>query len=282
MQRITFTNSVGQSIVLGHTAPFVLSSIDGLGDVDAEIQSQKAPNQDGNTFLYSNLETRHISMGITILGTDVLKRRKEIASVFNPKLGVGVLRYENKNELKEIKAIPEHVPSFPSGDSRGRVYQSCLIDLVCPNPYWQSQRIKADPIFEPLFKFPFSGKFRMGYQRERQIILNDGDVSTPLYIELFGPAVAPKITNETTGEFIRVNRELSEGEHLRINTARGRQKSVIHVDANGTETNAFHWIDLDSTFFQLELGENTLVYSADSNIQGATVNIEYRNLYVGV
>lgn len=282
MRRLTYENSRGESITF-YRSPFLITSLTGIGEVDVEIQSQKSPYQDGDTFIDKYLQPRFIELVGIITETEprkIKQYRREITRVCNAKFGIGKITLEMDGDTHVIHGTLDGGVVFPERGSSP--VQQFMITWKCPNPYWQSQKIKAKPLFEPLFKFPFSGKFRMGYQRDRQIILNDGDVATPLYIELFGPAVAPKITNETTGEFIRVNRELSEGEHLRINTARGRQKSVIHVDANGTETNAFHWIDLESTFFQLELGENVLVYSADSNIQGATINIEYRKLYVSV
>ena len=45
-------------------------------------------------------------------------------------------------------------------------------------------------------------------------IENEGDVDAPIQIEYVGPAKNPKITNETTGEYIQVNMEIGEKEKL--------------------------------------------------------------------
>jgi hypothetical protein len=284
MQRIIYTNAQGQSVELKSSAPFLLQSIDGLGDVDADIQTQKAPFQDGSTYIDSVLQERAISLEIVILAdkSTLLEKRQYLASVFNPKLGKGVLRYENGETIREIEAVPDGVPAFPSGrENRGPTFQKVLVNLLCPNPFWKSPEITEEPTFEPLFQFPFEGVFEIGIQRDKRIIVNDGDAPAPLYIEFFGPAVNPIIINRTTGEFIKVNQTLQEGEVMKIDTTPGR-KSVYFVQPDGTERNVFNWIDLNSSFFQLVVGENEIEYSADSDIQGAIVNISYRKLYNAV
>jgi hypothetical protein len=285
MQRIIFTNAIGQSVELKSSAPFLLESIDGLGDVDADIQTQKAPFQDGSTYIDSVLQERTISMQIAILTRDkttLLQQRQYLASVFNPKQGPGKLRYENNGIVREIEAVPDGLPVFPSGrENRGPTFQKALINLICPNPYWKSTEITEEPTFDPLFSFPFEGMFQIGIQRDARIIVNDGDAPAPLQIEFHGPAVNPKITNKTTGEFIKVNQTLQEGEVMKIDTTPGN-KSVYFIQPDGTARNVFNWIDLNSSFFQLVVGENEIEYSADSDIQGAIVNIRYNKLYNAV
>jgi hypothetical protein len=284
MQRIIFTNARGQSVELKSSAPFLLQSIDGLGDVDADIQTQKSPFQDGSTYIDSVLQERAISLEVAILAdkSTLLEKRQYLASVFNPKLGPGKLRYENGETVREIEAVPDAVPTFPSGKgNRLPKLQKALINLICLNPYWKSPEITEEPTFEPLFQFPFEGVFEIGIQRDKRIIVNDGDAPAPLYIEFYGPAVNPIIINRTTGEFIKVNQTLGENEIMKIDTTPGR-KSVCFIQPDGTERNVFNWIDPESTFFQLVVGENEIEYSADSDIQGAIVNISYRKLYNAV
>ncbi|MED4969746.1 phage tail family protein [Parageobacillus toebii] len=285
MQRIIFTNARGQSVELKSSAPFLLQSVDGLGDVDADTQTQKSPFQDGSTYIDSVLQERAISLEIVIIASDkptLLQQRQYLASVFNPKLGQGILRYENGEVVREIEAVPDGVPVFPSGrENRGPFFQKALVNLLCPNPFWKSTEITEEPTFEPLFQFPFEGVFQIGIQRDKRIIVNDGDAPAPLYIEFYGPAVNPIIINRTTGEFIKVNQTLGENEIMKIDTTPGR-KSVCFIQPDGTERNVFNWIDPESTFFQLVVGENEIEYSADSDIQGAIVNISYRKLYNAV
>lgn len=285
MQRIIFTNSRGQSVELKSSAPFLLQSVDGLGDVDADVQTQKAPFQDGSTYIDSVLQERAISLEVVIIASDkptLLQQRQYLASIFNPKLGPGMLRYENGEVVREIEAVPDGVPVFPSGrENRGPIFQKALVNLLCPNPFWKSTKITEEPTFEPLFSFPFEGMFQIGIQRDARIIVNDGDAPAPLQIEFYGPATNPVIMNKTTGEFIKVNQTLGENEIMEIDTTPGK-KSVYFIQPDGTKRNVFNWIDPESTFFQLVVGENEIEYSADSDIQGAIVNIRYNKLYNAV
>jgi hypothetical protein len=283
MQIITYTNSLGESLRL--TGDYLVSKVNGLGDVLAEIQRQKSPFQDGSTYLDSVLSERLITFEVDLIGNgenDISSKRQTLSRVFNPKLGEGIFRYQYGSTVREINATPEHVPAFLSGrESRSRFHQISMISLVCPNPYWKSLEITEEPAFEPLFQFPFEGEFELGMQRDQRIIVNDGDSPAPVYIEFYGPATNPIITNNTTGEYIKVNQTLGENEYMRIDTTRGK-KSVEFVAEDGTVTNVFNWIDLGSTFFQLVIGENDIQYSADSDIQGAVVNIKYNKLYNAV
>lgn len=110
-------------------------------------------------------------------------------------------------------------------------------------------------------------------------INNEGDTDTPATIIFNGPAINPKITNETTGEYIKINKEISAQEQIVINTESGKE-TVTLVTPNGTE-NAYNDIDLNSTFFNLIVGKNLLRYSSDSEITKDTVSVEFVNRYTG-
>lgn len=280
--RLRFTNSNGEVIDFLVGGDYAPSDIEGVGDVEAEVQTQKAPFQDGSAYLDSVLTERLISFRVTMVAkdsTEVQARRQRLSRVLNPKLGIGKLEVEDGGVTRYIDCVPDHIPTYPGGrDTRGERYQIAFVDLLAPDPYWKGGLIQTEPTFEPLFEFPFEGEFTMGISRDERLIINDGDAEAPMLIEFRGPAVNPRVTNETTGGFIKVNQTLDEGETMRIDTADGN-KSVRFIAADGTERNVFNWIDLDSTFFKLVPGENHLTYTADSNIQGAVVNFYYQQRY---
>ena len=282
MRIATYTNARGDSLSFRPGSPFVISDIQGLGDVDATVQLQQAPYQDGGSYIDSLLSPRAISFRVWIDGkddSDISRKRSQLSSLFNPKLGPGIFEYRYGDQVRQIAAVAEHVPSFPTGfDSRGRRHQVAVIDLLCPNPYWRSLTVTEEPAFEPLFEFPFEGKFEFGVTRNDRLIYNDGDAPTSFNIDFYGPADRPIIENLTTGEFIRINKRLEEGQTLKIDTTDG-VKSVTYVDEDGTETNVFHWIDLSSTFFKLGIGDNDITcHCAISNNQ-RDFDIYYSKLY---
>lgn len=287
MQRITFTNSRGQSVELKSSAPFLLQNINGLGDIDADVQTQKAPFQDGSTFIDSVLLERTISMQIAILVSDtttLLQQRQILASVFNPKLGKGVLRYENDETIREIEAVPDSVPAFPSGkENRGPTFQKALINLLCPEPFWLDEFSTSEKMSYILggLSFPLRLGTMFAHRGFKKVLYNQGDVATPVTIEFYGPATNPVVWNRTTNEFIKVNRTLVETDKLVITTDFGN-KSVTIENEDGTTTNVFNWIDLESTFWQLVQGDNIIEYGSDSDATKSRVIVSYKNRYLSV
>ncbi|MDT2304984.1 phage tail family protein [Paenibacillus larvae] len=83
-------------------------------------------------------------------------------------------------------------------------------------------------------------------------------------IEFRGPAQNPTVYNQFTGQFIRVKRDLSENDILHIDTTFGKKRVEI-VRASGRVENAFHYIDLASSFFQLVVGKNILEYNSGND-----------------
>jgi hypothetical protein len=288
MQRLVYTNSRGQSLALTNKAPFIVSFLSLNQDTSAEIQRTKAPYQDGTTYIDTLMNERAISFEITILTSDELsltEKRQLVTQVFNPKLGEGVLRYEFEGGTREIDVTVDGPPVFPSGrDNRGRNYQKAIINLLCPSPFWMDavKTSKQMSFIMGGFGFPWRlGSTKFSERTYKRVFDNQGDVSTPVYIEFYGPAVNPVITNNTTGEFVRVNRTLEETDKLVIDTTFG-QKKVEIVHADGSTTNAFNWIDLDSTFFQLVLGDNEIEYNSNNDSTKSRVVISFKNRFLGV
>lgn len=288
METVEFTNSLGQSVKFAD-APFFIQSVTGLGDVTANIQRQKSSYTDGSTFLDAIFDDREIGLEFLIVANavakesygDVSRMREHVATVLNPKLGQGVLKYENERVVRLITCVADSVPQFNDGGDRTEMIQNGAVSFIAPNPYWRSTKIEEEPAFKPLFQFPFSGPFQMGLQQDKRIINNDGNAPTPIFIEFHGPAINPVIKNNTTGEFIKVKQNLLEGERMIIDTS-ADNKTVHFVSEDGSIRNVFHWITLDSALFNLCIGENEIEYTADNDVQGAIVNISYNKLYNAV
>lgn len=274
---VRITNANGESITLGNQAPVFLESIDGVGNIGVELENQKSPNQDGLTYINNTFSSRDISIeGILISKQnpdEVMEIRRKIQRVLNPKLGEVTIKYLDK----EIKAIVETTPTFPAA-GKGLFYQKYLINLICHSPFW------LDPFFESSemsyimggIKFNLSLPTKFSNRGFKRRAVNSGDVDTPVKIEFTGPATNPSVTNESTGEVIKVNRELGEGDVLSICTSFGKK----YVRINGE--NAFHYIDLDSSFWSLVPGENILNYKSNNDSINTRVKVSWKNRYIGL
>ena len=283
MGSIIITNQNGESITLGNQAPYFLETIDGVGEVPVAIESQKAPKQDGSTYLDNVLDNRAISIEGTIITkigpAFVLEARRKMQRVLNPKLGEATITYHQRDQVREIKGLAETTPVFPSGQgSKGLYYQKFLLHLICHEPFWLDTYYESREMSYLMGGIRF--KLRLptifSYRGFKRRAVNEGDVATPVEIEFKGPATNPTVNNLTTGEFIKVNRELGEEDVLTINTSFGQK----YVRINGQ--NAFHYIDLDSVFWQLVPGENTLSYRSNNDSIKTRVTVKWKNRYVGL
>ncbi|MEA0563484.1 phage tail family protein [Lysinibacillus irui] len=285
IEKVTFTNSRGQSIELSNRRPFLLQSVEGKADVGADIQTQKAPYQDGSSYIDSLLQPRSIALNVSILAYSqegLIQQRQLLASIFNPKLGPGKLIYSKGNVQREIKAVVENVPVFAVGsENNGMRFQRTIINLLCPSPFWEdinSENYKLED-FVSNFRFLFHFPVRFATRGDSKSLINKGDVPTPIKVEFRGPVTNPRITNLTTGEFIKVNREIPTGYKLILDTSFGNKRVEI-VGPDGIVQNAFHYIDLASTFFSLDVGENRFSFITDSG--SPEVYVEYQHRYLSV
>lgn len=279
MDKIIITNQNEESITLGNEPPYFLQILEGASEVPVTIESQKAPKQDGSTYFENTLENRAITLeGMIVTKNNpslVNEARRKMQRVLNPKLGEVTITYQGK----EIRGIVETIPTFPGGDgNKGIYYQKYLINLLCHQPFW----------FEPFYEsremsYIMGGlSFRLSLPTSfsnrgfKRMAINDGDVTTPVEIEFKGPAINPTVANETTGEYVQVNRELGEEDILTVSTTFGEK----YVRINGE--NAFHYIDLDSVFWQLMPGENILSYASNNDSINTKVTVKWKNRYIGL
>ena len=291
MEKVVITNKNGESITLGNHPPYFLEILDGASEIPVTVESQKSPKQDGSTYLDNTLENRAISIeGMIVTKNnprEILECRRKMQKVLNPKLGLVIINYQNK----EIKAIVESTPIFPSGQgNKGLYYQKYLIYLLCHQPFWKDTGATKEEaaIWRGLFEFPLEVLMDTGIEmgfREPSLIVNiynPGDISCGMEIKFkaLATVVNPMLYNVNTREYIKINKTLVSGEILTVTTHFSNKRIESYKD--GVTTNAFNWIDLDSTFLQLEPKDNLLRYDADDGLDNLEIDIYYNPEYLGV
>ena len=283
-QKIIYTNSNSESITLYHK-PFILQFVEGLGGLTADTQTEKAPYQDGTTYIDTLLNDRVIAIRATIseqTDAQLETRLRKLTRVFSPKLGLGTLRYERNGIIREIKASVMSTPAMPQNRSASGIgFQETLIELLAPDPLFYDPDFVEVQLasFEGGMTVPLTIPFTLGTLGTSVTVDNQGDVSTPLLFTLFGPLENPVLKNNTTGEEVQVNKNIQAGEKLTIFTGFG-EKSVELTDTGGVTENAFSFVTPASKFFQLQQGENDLEYTATSGDGDAFV--KFFNRYLGV
>jgi hypothetical protein len=289
MAILKYINNNNKSIELGNAAPFLVTTIDGLGSPQNEIYTQKSPYQDGVTATHSSLGPRNIVIEGKIIDSNRENRqayRYKLLSIFNPKLD-GKLIIDLGSAQRQIDCKVEQAPYFSSNSEQN--YQNFSISLLAPNPYWQDiNTIKEEvAIWRGAFEFPLEiveEGIEMGYRESSLIvnIFNKGDVACGMKIlfKALATVVKPSLFNVNTREYFKINKTMQAGEVLTVTTH--FQNKRVELNANGVVSNAFNWIDLDSTFLQLEVGDNLFRYDADEGLDNLEVSIYYTPQYLGV
>lgn len=248
-------------------------------------------NQDGCNSEDSLLDPRVIKLQVTIRTRDRVKLyelRRKIMRVINPKTynkttnkrGELLIYYTNDYKTYRIYGKVEDDAEF---NDRKNNHDKATISFYCQDPYWLDEKgrnIEIKSVKEGL-RFPLSLSSHFSKVIFYKEIDNISDIEIPVQIEYRGPAVNPVVTNDTTGEFIKVNMEIGEKEKLIIDTREG-QETVDLITPYGTE-DVYNKIDLNSTFFKLIVGKNLIRYNSDAEESRDNVTIrDYTNKYVGI
>src|SRR5699024_4529074 len=266
-----------------YLSPLIIESLEGIGEVDADIQSQQSPYQDGDNYIDTLLQPRFIELEGSILKTDltdIKQYRKHILRVCNPKLGLGKITLELDGDIKEIMGVLDGSPVFPERSQD--VWQKFMIDWKCPDPYWKDLNSTSKPLqsYVGNFKLPTTFPIQLGISGDRTLLINEGDVPTPVRIDVSGQTTNPQIINRTTGEYIRINRTIADDEILHINTASGQQRVEVYRD--NTIEQGFGYLDHNSELFMLEVGENEIEHIADAGNAKAMVAVSWQSRYTGM
>lgn len=287
MRTLTYTAPGGTAIVFGG-ADYAITSLTGESSPEFSPQVKSAPHQDGATYIDGLYESRDIVIeGAIVALSGVAAARRAIIAALNPKLGMGTLVFYNGTTSYQIAAIPVTSPEFKN-KSYDDPYTRFQITFHCPSPFWQDITEESETVtylgYE--LEFPTAGIEMVaagimvselgGIGGQVVNIDNTGDVDCPVTIVFYGPADNPKIINNTTGQYIRLVKTVAAGEAVQVTTEFGNK--TVTIDG----VNAMQYLDLSSTFFQLQPGTNQLEFIEDGTNSGSSATIAYRLQYIGV
>lgn len=278
---LSVENKRGDVLTLTNNEKYNVLSVDGLAPPTATVNTTTNATSDGATFNSSKINERNIVIQLAIEG-DVEKNRIELYRYFKVKQPCKVLY---KNGTRDI-FINGYVESFECNFFEMK--EVAQISILCPRPFFETQdEIDFDfASVTGLFEFPFSIdsdgiEFSELVVGEERNVVNHGDVETGMIIKFTaaGACTNPSIYNTETNEGIKVNVEMAEGDVLEINTNKGSKSITLNSD--GVITNKINALDRSSTWLQLESGDNSLLYTADTNPDNLLCNLIYSSLYEG-
>ena len=287
MKTLTFINSLGAKLEFTNHAPYLLQKFNETTNVN--VYNSKDMNQNGKKYLGNTLDIKDITLQVAIIAANkenLINYRNKINKIFNPTLDEGWLNY--KDDIKEwkVKCISNKLPFPTSINNRSN---TCLISLTANNPFWLDllESKKEIALWKGDFSFPLkitSSGIKFGH-REPSLIVNvnnSGDVECGMRVAFKALATLtnPSILNVNTQEYIKINKTMVAGEVISVSTYFGDKK--INSILNGVTTNAINYIDFQSTFLQLAVGDNLFRYNSDTNLDNLEVSIYYQPQYLGV
>lgn len=296
MQEVTYTNPRGQSVTITPKGPpFVFHKITGTGTVDTQIQSTTPAMQNGTVFQGLTRREREITVYTHVQGQtleDMYAKRRELMSVCSPDANrngaLGTLTYENDAGKWWI---PVYVKTGLRPVNRSSVFNMSMpIVFVAPDPDWRGMTENAVGLVytDGGFEFPLTIDATTGVQFGGRSyagrVASNGDIATPLRIEIIGPATVPGILKVATGEFIRMTDKLGglgDDDKLYIDTDHSYLSVQISRNGGALES-AFSYIDIESTPFQLDPGFTELEYFSDDDNPATKINLYYYDRFGGV
>lgn len=257
------------------------------GDISATFNKVKGVNQLGSSLNYATLETRQMDIEGIILGVDRIQiesLKSSIDSVLNPMDDL-VIKYTDEYKSKEIigraTSTPTYSKDYTTNNNNGLAFK---LDLECFNPFWREQQetVLNVETWEGGFEFEFellSEGIEFAKKGPNEIEIINGNVEAPLEIYFKGPALDPQIVLNNRS-FIKVNKSLQEGETLYIRTNYG-DKAVKVIKGDSVEQ-AYNYLDVESNFFNLNSGINTLSYKTEGDFLPQSVVIKYKKHYLSL
>lgn len=298
MERLIYTNERGESIEFSTYSPYyvnVSKDVTGMSDIKNTLYKSSSMGQHGETLTGQKIDAKEIDIKGSINSRykdRVLELRRAALKVLNPELS-GTLTYIYKDFVRVIDCKVDDTPTF----SRKKVLNDFTIQFSCPSPFWREEQEEKADIASWIGNFEFELEIpedeglsaeETGIEfdyREPNIIVdvyNEGDVSTGMRIEFraTGTLSNPILLNMDTGEYIQINAGLQAGDVVTVNTEYGSKGATLL--RGGATEDYFRYVDVDSTFMQLTIGDNVFRYDAESGVDALEVTLYHSNKYLGV
>ena len=278
-------------MTLSRTFPYLYKDLTGEGAPPSTLLTQSGFQQDGVSYFGSLLEPRTLDFKAVIQSGDrsnLMAMRDKIMRVFNPRLGKGVLLYNNGEADYRIEgAVYDGPHPIKGAGNESATMQSFDIGIYCPRPAWTSHVQYAEKLvgFIGGLRLPYRIPYKLAEHGDKKVIDYQETLAAPLLVEFRGPATMPRITLEETGLYIESTLEILEGEKLFVDTF-PYNFDAYKEDVNGNRIPAMNYISgasaqlLLKQDFVLSYGINTLSFIAASG--NPEVYLYWRKQYPGV
>ena len=289
IERLYYVNERGDKVELSTLSRYhvnISKDVSGLSDINNKLYTINSMGQDGDTYIGNRIEARDIEIVGHLKARDKTAQqvlRRQLNHILNPQY-MAQFVYEYGDFKRVIDCKIESAPVYKPST----VYPEFTIQLVCLNPFWHEESDTREDIaiweggFE--FELELDENWEIGNRQPSLIVdvYNSGDVKSgmKIYFRALGTVVNPLLLNVDTLEYIKINYTMAAGDVLIVTTGYGEKG--ISLLSGGVTTDAFRYLDPDSTHLQLDVGDNLFRYDAQSDVDNLEVSIYHKNYYLGV
>lgn len=306
-QSMTVTNARGDTLDLPIRNPMATGynvvAIDGLGPVDAVLQTSNTVTTDGVIFNGARKDEREIVINLAYhpeSGKNIEDLRHGTYKYFPEKEEVALVFHADTRSVRTTGIVESNDISIFSEK------EASSIVIKCPDPWFridnELNRVTSFSNVEPVFEFPFNWTnnpvgepkplwFGAIKNMHSKNIMYDGESEVGVIIRMSfdAPVRNIRIYNEEAGQEIDVFTDkvkliiadgIKSGDELVICTIPKRKS--VEVIRDGISYNILNAINRDVRFITLHKGANTIVYSAESGVDNIRMSIENETLYTGV
>jgi hypothetical protein len=299
IKTVKITNHLNESITLDLQNPeksgFVIKSIDGLGPVNATINTTELSSDDGALYNSSRISSRNITMSLQFLENPTIESTRLLSYKYFPiKRNITIQIETDTRTCKISGRVESNEPDIFSNS------EGCSISIICPEPYFSSLSYVKNTFYgiDPEFEFVYSNESTsekltefgsINYRTEGTIYYSgDAENGVTITMHALGDVTDIVIYNLSTKETFAIDDDTLEtisgskitaGDDIIISTVKGSKG--IKLVRDGVTTNILNAVKRPYQWFQLSKGDNKLLYTADG-IEYLQFYTEHINLYEGV
>lgn len=293
IKKVIVTNYVGDTLELELANPyktgFAISNIDGIASLEANVNTTDVATNDGAIFNSARTGTRNIVFEFIFAdgyGKSIEEIRLDLYKYFPVKKKIN-LEFVTDNRNVSIDGYVEK--------SETEIFskmESAQVSIICPDPYFEDalKDVYDFSGHDAMFEFPFEGDletrpsiiFSEIYRSTIRTIKYTGDVETGMTIHISSSGNASNITlyNMDTGERMSINEDLQAGDEIIINTTRNKKSAKLL--RNGVYKNILNKLGRGSDWFELQKGDNKIIFMATTGQDFLELSIDTKVLYEGI
>lgn len=306
LKKVTITNYLGKSVEYSFEAPtlddesgLLITEIEGLGPVKADINMTELATADGQIWNSSRLNGRNIVMHARFTYAKTIEDARLLSYKYFPIGHPVTFKIETDNRIAQTTGYVEsNEPNIFSESS------DVQISILCESPFFISadEDGTKDTKFSStdyLFEFEFENddisepmiEFGNTVIKKENTVYYEGDAETGVIIRMHAVGDVSNVTiyNIKTRESMSIDTTKLQaltgagfgfGDDIIINTIKG-QKSITLL-RSGVSYNVINILGRESDWFQLAKGDNLFAFVAEAGETNIQFKITSQIIFEGV